>query len=219
MAEKEEQETGILPSSDSHSMPSDLRSRKRQLRAEAELLRRTIKDKAGDAGRRTASLLLDTVRSRSGWPEGAVVSSYSPRGSEMDVDAVDHALIGAGFDLALPVVLGRGHPLAFRRYRPGDALTKGVLDVMEPLASAPIVAPRILLVPLLAFDRRGNRLGYGGGYYDRTVALFRREAAIQAIGVAFAEQEMEDIPVGGMDAPLDWIVTEKEALFCRALES
>jgi 5-formyltetrahydrofolate cyclo-ligase len=198
----------------------DLRARKRHLRAEAETLRQQIKSVTPDAGACAAQHLLATVRPspRGGgnalWQSGAVVSSYFQRGSEMDMTIVNQALVDAGYDLALPVVLGRGHPLAFRRYRPGDALTKGVLEVMEPLPGAPIVVPRILLVPLLAFDRQGNRLGYGGGYYDRTVALFRREAAIQAIGVAFAGQETATTPVGGTDAPLDWIVTEQEAFYC-----
>jgi 5-formyltetrahydrofolate cyclo-ligase len=199
---------------------TDLRARKRHLRAEAETLRQQIKVATPDAGARAVRHLLTTVRSsmlgggNALWQPGAVVSSYFQRGSEMDMTIVNQALVEAGYDLALPVVLGRGHPLAFRRYRPGDALTKGVLEVMEPLPSAPIVVPRILLVPLLAFDRQGNRLGYGGGYYDRTVALFRREGAIQAIGVAFAGQETAATPVGGTDAPLDWIVTEQEAFHC-----
>lgn len=199
---------------------TDLRARKRHLRAEAETLRQQIKAATPGAGARAARHLLETVRpsplggGNALWQSGAVVSAYFQRGSEMDMTIVNQALIDAGYDLALPVVLGRGHPLAFRRYRPGDVLTKGVLEVMEPLPSAPIVVPRILLVPLLAFDRHGNRLGYGGGYYDRTVALFRREGAIQAIGVAFAGQETAATPVGGTDAPLDWIVTEQEAFYC-----
>jgi len=194
----------------------EIKNRKRQLRVTAELLRQKIKPQHPDADQEVARLLLSTVREHApqAWQAGTVISSYYQRGSEMDMTTLNQALVNEGYDLALPVVLGRGHPLAFRRYRPEDALIKGVLDVMEPLPAAPIVAPRILLLPLLAFDRQGNRLGYGGGYYDRTVALFRREAAILAIGVAFAQQECADIPIGGTDAPLDWIVTEKEALRC-----
>lgn len=198
----------------------ELRARKRQLRAEAERLRQQIKEATPDAGRLVVANVLDTVRAASRgagydlWQPGAVISSYYQRGSEMDMTALNQALVDAGYELALPVVLGRGHPLAFRRYRPGDPLVKGVLEVMEPASSAPVVVPRILFVPLLAFDRKGNRLGYGGGYYDRTVALFRREGVIQAIGVAFAGQETDATPVGGTDAPLDWIVTEKEAFRC-----
>ncbi len=195
---------------------TDIKQRKRQLRVEAEAHRQSLKPLSPEAGAQVAALLLQKVRAQepAAWVPGAVISSYFQRGSEMDMDALNQALVDAGYDLALPVVLGRGHPLAFRRYRPGDALVKGVLDVMEPLPSAPILVPRVLLLPLLAFDRRGNRLGYGGGYYDRTVALLRREAAIQAIGIAFAGQECADIPVGGTDAKLDWIVTEREALLC-----
>lgn len=196
----------------------ELRNRKRQLRHSAELLRQKIKAEQPDAGAQVARLVLQDLRGKAPavWAPGTVVSSYYQRGSEMDMTDVNAALVEAGYDLALPVVLGRGHPLAFRRYRPGDALTKGVLEVMEPLPTAPILVPKILLLPLLGFDRRGNRLGYGGGYYDRTVALLRREATILAIGVAFARQECPEVPVGGTDAPLDWIVTEQECLNCAA---
>lgn len=195
---------------------TDIKQRKRQLRLEAETQRQILKPLSPQAGAQVAALLLQQVRVQepAAWAPGTVVSSYHQRGSEMDMDALNQALVEAGYDLALPVVLGRGHPLAFRRYRPGDALIKGVLDVMEPLAASPIVVPRVLLLPLLAFDRQGNRLGYGGGYYDRTVALLRREAAIQAIGISFAGQECAEIPVGGTDARLDWIITEREALRC-----
>ncbi len=199
----------------------ELRNRKRQLRLSAEASRQIIKAQNPLAGQQVAALLLNDLRQRSpqDWAPGTVVSSYYQRGSEMDMTALNTALVEAGYDLALPVVLGRGHPLAFRRYRPGDALTKGVLEVMEPLPTAPIVIPRVLLLPLLGFDRRGNRLGYGGGYYDRTVALFRREGRIQAIGIAFAGQECDIVPVGGTDAPLDWIVTEREILDCSVRQS
>lgn len=201
---------------DHNNAAIELRNRKRQLRQSAELLRQKIKPQHPDAGARVVQHLLQDLRSKdpATWTAGTVVSSYHQRGSEMDMTDLNAALVEAGYDLALPVVLGRGHPLAFRRYRPGDDLTKGVLEVMEPLPTAPILVPKILLLPLLAFDRQGNRLGYGGGYYDRTVALLRREASILAIGIAFAQQECPDIPVGGTDAPLDWIVTEQECLYC-----
>lgn len=200
------------------SAHADLKTRKRALRLMAEDLRQRLKPQNPEAGGQVAAQLLGMVRAADPvvWRPGTVISSYFQRGSEMDMTALNQALVAAGYDLALPVVLGRGHPLAFRRYRPGDPLTAGMLDVMEPLPSAQIVTPRILLLPLLGFDRAGNRLGYGGGYYDRTVALLRREAAIQAIGIAFSGQECESVPVGHTDAPLDWIITEKETLRCQA---
>jgi 5-formyltetrahydrofolate cyclo-ligase len=194
----------------------DLKTRKRALRLTAEALRQELQAAAPNAGAAVATWLLETVRPDAPeiWPAGAVVSTYYQRGSEMDMTVLNQRVLEAGYDLALPVVLGRGHPLAFRRYRPGDRLVKGLLDVLEPDAAAPIVVPRILLLPLLGFDRLGNRLGYGGGYYDRTVALLRREASIQAIGIAFAGQEYAEVPVGSTDAPLDWLITEREAWRC-----
>jgi 5-formyltetrahydrofolate cyclo-ligase len=199
-------------------LAQDLRTRKRALRVAAELKRQELFQQSPAAGEKVAEFLLQTIRPRDPdvWAEGTIISTYAERGSEMAMTQVNLALVAAGYQLALPVVLGRGHPLAFRRYRPHDPLIKGVLDVGEPLPSEPIVVPRILLLPLLGFDRQGNRLGYGGGYYDRTMVLLRREVAVQGIGIAFAGQEYPEIPVGTTDAPLDWIVTEREALHCSA---
>ena len=196
---------------DHNNAAIELRNRKRQLRQSAELLRQKIKPQHPDAGARVVQHLLQDLRSKdpATWTAGTVVSSYHQRGSEMDMTDLNAALVEAGYDLALPVVLGRGHPLAFRRYRPGDDLTKGVLEVMEPLPTAPILVPKILLLPLLAFDRQGNRLGYGGGYYDRTMQTLRAEAkAPLFIGVAYSWQEVKALPAEPHDAKLDGILTE-----------
>jgi 5-formyltetrahydrofolate cyclo-ligase len=109
----------------------------------------------------------------------------------------------------LPVVVARGGPLRFRRYRYGDPLEHGNgADV--PMASAPEVLPDLLLVPLIGFDGDGNRLGQGGGYYDRTLPLLRRQRSILAIGVAFSVQFVPSLPCVATDQRLDAVVTENE---------
>lgn len=143
---------------------------------------------------------------------GWVVSGYWSMRNEVDLGPVLERLVAAGFDCALPVVQGRSKPLVFRRWRPGDALAEAPFGLREPLDTATEVSPRILLVPLLAFDRMGRRLGYGGGYYDRTLSGLRSGGAATAVGIAFAAQELAEVPAGPGDERLDWIVTEREAI-------
>jgi 5-formyltetrahydrofolate cyclo-ligase len=117
--------------------------------------------------------------------------------------------------LALPRAQGRGRPLAFHAWSPGDPLLAGPFEVMEPSPDSPIVRPRILLVPLLAFDRRGGRLGYGAGYYDLALRELRAQRPSPlAIGVAFAAQEVDEVPTGPRDEPLDAVVTERAVHLC-----
>ena len=99
----------------------------------------------------------------------AVVSGFAPLPDELRIWPLLRRLAGSGVALALPVVQGKGLPLLFRAWKPGDSMDSGVWDIPEPKADKPVVEPDILLVPLLAFDRQGWRLGYGGGFYDRTL--------------------------------------------------
>src|SRR6202034_4742012 len=95
------------------------------------------------------------------------------------------ALAAEGFATALPAVVGRGSPLAFRLWRPGEPTRAGAMSIREPLEDAPIVEPDLLFVPLACFDRRGHRIGYGAGYYDRTLTNLRAMKAIHAVGVDY----------------------------------
>jgi 5-formyltetrahydrofolate cyclo-ligase len=179
-----------------------------------------------DAGLRRRDALPAAVRSAAaealaarGLPvalaPGMVVSGFSPMRSEINPIPLMRRLADQGASLALPVVEGRGAPLAFRAWSFGDRLVLGVWGIREPAADAPAVAPDLLLVPLAAFDRRGFRLGYGGGYYDRTLVALRRLKSIVAIGLAFAAQEIARVPDMPYDARLDFVLTEREAIDCR----
>ena len=90
----------------------------------------------------------------------------------------------------------------------------GVWDIPVPLATAPEVLPDVLLVPMLAFDRKGFRLGYGGGFYDRTLAKLRAVKPVIAIGVAYHAQIVDEVPRDAFDAPLDYVMTEQETIAC-----
>ena len=145
-------------------------------------------------------------------PRGAAVSGYWPLDGELDVRPLLTQIHDQGHPIGLPVVKGKAQPLLFRRWSPGTALVQGSFKVMTPPEGAPEIEPDVLLVPLLAFDRDGFRLGYGGGFYDRTLEMRRRQAhsghPVTAIGVAFAAQETEALPRGPFDQRLDLIVTE-----------
>jgi len=113
----------------------------------------------------------------------------------------------AGAQLALPAIAGRGKPLIMRAWRWGEPLDRGQWDIREPKPEAPEVRADILLVPLLAFDRAGHRIGYGAGYYDMTITRLRARKPVTAIGIAFAAQEIPKIPATERDARLDLVLT------------
>lgn len=140
-------------------------------------------------------------------PADAVISGYWPAGSEPDIRPLLEALHGRGHRIVLPVVVAREQPLVFRRWQPGDLLERGN-GAEVPRADRPELDPDLLLVPLLAFDRAGNRLGQGAGYYDRTLARLRSLKQITAIGVGYAAQEAPAVPTTPNDQPLDAVLTE-----------
>ncbi len=148
-------------------------------------------------------------------PAGATVSGYSPMKSELNPVQLMRVFAVAGAQLALPVVQGRGQPLIMRAWSFGAPLVSGVWGIREPTADAPEVFPDIMLVPLAAFDRQGQRLGYGAGYYDMTIARIRAMKPVIAIGLAFAAQEADKIPSEPHDAPLDLVLTEREVIDFR----
>lgn len=145
-----------------------------------------------------------------------VVAGYMPMRNEADPLPLMRALAGRGARLALPVVIARDAPLVFRAWREGDALIAGPFGTRHPAEKAPQLVPDLVLVPLAAFDRRGHRVGYGGGYYDRTLAALRAQKPVVAAGVAFAVQEVETVPASHHDAVLDVVLTDLECIDLRS---
>lgn len=185
---------------------------KKRLRAHAVAQRRSAHlTRAADAADSVRRLFLQHLPP----PAGAVVAGYWPMGDELDVRPLLAALSAVVVDVALPVVADRRQPLDFRLWRPGEPLEPGAHGTSHPAASAPVVAPTVVLVPLLAFDTVGWRLGYGGGYYDRTLARLRQTGSVTAVGIAYAAQRVEAVPHGGHDERMDWIVTEESVLDTR----
>lgn len=144
-------------------------------------------------------------------PRGAV-GGYWPLGSELDARPALLHLKRLGHPVSLPVSGPRGTALVFRDWDPEAPMAAGRYGIQEPAEGRAVLRPSLLLVPMLAFDRHGHRLGYGAGYYDRTLDGLRANGAVLAVGVAFAVQEMPAVPVDRYDERLDWIVTERETL-------
>jgi 5-formyltetrahydrofolate cyclo-ligase len=164
---------------------------------------------APDAGAALAAL----------WPaiavQGLVVAGYVRFRTEIDPAPLMQALAARGAHLCIPVT--PQHPdagLSFRAHVDPGNLIKSRFSVREPPATAPLMTPDIVLVPLLGFDRRGGRIGYGQGHYDRTLSALRTRRAIIAIGLAFDAQAVDAIPVEPHDQPLDWVLTPTRAIGC-----
>jgi 5-formyltetrahydrofolate cyclo-ligase len=145
-------------------------------------------------------------------PAGAIVSGFMPIGSGINPLPLMKKLGEAGAGLALPVVGGAGKPLVMRAWAFGGPLVSQVWGIKIPPPEAPAVDPDILIVPLAAFDRTGQRIGYGAGYYDRTIAALKTKKRITTVGMAFALQEIAKVPAEGFDEPLDFVMTEREVI-------
>lgn len=183
--------------------PSGLAAAKAAARRDAFARRKA----AHAAGHPAPAARLDAVLAAH---RGLPLAAYMAMRSEIDpmpamVEAHRHGPV------ALPVIAAQGAPLRFRRWEPGIALVDGGFGALIPV-SGDWITPRVLIVPLVAFDRRGGRLGYGGGFYDRTLAALRAEGPVLAIGFAWAAQEAAHLPLEATDEPLDLIVTEAEVI-------
>lgn len=143
-------------------------------------------------------------------PAGSAVAGYHSVRGEVDVSTLLKVLAEKGNRICLPAITHQDAPLAFRAWQPGSALVKGSYGIMEPAAGAEEMFPDILLVPLLAFDGKGHRLGYGAGYYDRTIAqLKKKKPSIRTYGMAYAFQRVDSLPAEAHDEKLNAIITEE----------
>lgn len=136
-----------------------------------------------------------------------IVSSYLAIGSELDPAPLAAKLTELGATIALPVMVAKAAPLEFRAWAPGDPLVAREWGIREPASSCPVVEPDMLLVPLLLVDRTGHRLGYGGGFYDRTLSQLRARKPIVAIGLAHPLQMVDAVPQEVYDEALNYVLS------------
>ena len=191
-------------------MPS-VSEAKGRLRADAKSRRRSITDEvrqsAAPALARHVTALLNRTTVKA-------VSGFLSFGDEIDTGLLLERLHRDGYSLCLPVMQGRDKPLLFRAWAPGDVLATVQWGIQEPTADKALLEPDALFVPLLAFDGAGNRLGYGGGYYDRTIQALAARKPVVTIGVAFDEQRVDAVPHLDYDQRLDWVLTPSGPLSC-----
>jgi 5-formyltetrahydrofolate cyclo-ligase len=188
---------------------------KAALRVELRAAREAVEPaQAAVAAEKIAQGALDFLLERTKLldPEQTPVALYAALPGELDCLPLLQALTAKGFPTLLPVAGTKAAPLTFRRWRPGEPLAAGRYGLREPAATAPEMTPKILFAPLLGFDSEGTRLGFGGGYYDATLAYLRGAGLIAAGGLAFACQRAEKIPREAHDEKLDFVVTETEVL-------
>jgi len=171
---------------------------KRDLRHAAREKRKALADP------QFAALIADHARDL-GVEKDTVVGAYHALPDEADPALLLQALVAQGAHIAFPRVAGKGVPLEYHRVPDGEVLAPGAYGIHEPLAHWPRVVPGLLLVPLLAFDASGHRLGYGGGFYDRTL----EKLVVRAIGIAYAGQEVASLPAEPHDMALSAILTER----------
>jgi len=192
-------------------------SSKPLLRAEMKSRRKAMAQAgplAGEALAERATVWLDAH----GWPpRPAVVAGYWPIQSEMNPFPLMEAFTDRGYGLALPALAPAdgGFTMEFRRFRIGDLLATGPFGLVQPEAGAAPAEPDLVLLPLLAFTVRGQRLGYGGGYYDRALETLRSRRAVAAWGIAFSAQQLADLPFEAHDQPLDGVFTDQGVIEAR----
>ena len=206
-------------------MPVELPSasveeRKRALRKRMRAMRLVAEQKEGpDAALAVARLALLRLADLGLLP-GTIIAGYWPISTELDVRPLLARLEGTGIACALPAIEDGRDVLVFRRWHPGEPLVSGIFETFQPAPTTPEVVPAALLVPLLAVDRSGTRLGHGRGWYDRTLAALRQGAGASgpplAIGVCFASQVIEGVPCDGRDQPVDRILTGNDLVCCAS---
>jgi 5-formyltetrahydrofolate cyclo-ligase len=140
------------------------------------------------------------------------IACYMPLKGEVSCRSILQTLTNQSHIICLPAVTGRKDALSFRQYREGDALERGMMGPLEPTRAAREVIPDIIIIPMLGFNRDKYRLGYGSGFYDRTLEAFRRIKPIKTIGLAYSVQELTSMDIEPHDIPLDMIITEKEII-------
>ena len=175
---------------------------KAALRAQMRTLREEAAARDPDAAEKLAAAFPMKLLERYG-PD---VAGYVAIGSEIDPEPLMRRLARAGGELSLPRVEPDG-TMTYRRWSFGEPLEQGPFSLMEPHAEAPLARPTLILTPLLAFDRAGNRLGYGKGHYDRAIAGLRETGRAFACALAYGAQMLDTLPAEAHDQPLDWAVT------------
>ncbi|MBL4537471.1 MAG: 5-formyltetrahydrofolate cyclo-ligase [Oceanicaulis sp.] len=181
--------------------------RKTNARRAARAARAAAYAKEPDAGRRLVEHFPDSL-----WPKvRQVVAGYAAIGDEIDPQTLLETFALEQARIALPCVVGKDQPLTFRSWTLDQPLEPGPFGTRQPGADHAELNPSLILVPLVGFDLKGRRLGYGGGFYDRTLEKLRQSGPLTVVGLAYAAQKLAKVPAEAHDMRLDWVVTEQGA--------
>ena len=183
---------------------TDIDADKSALRGELRARRRRLAAETPDAAERVAAAFL-----ASNLPVFAGAAIYHPVGAEIDPAPLGRAMLSRGIRVAYPVVVARETPLIFREHPADGKLVPDAIGIACPPPSAPELRPDVVVVPMLGFDAFGGRIGQGGGFYDRTLGALRATGKVFALGLAYAGQELERLPMGPYDQRLDAVLTEQ----------
>ena len=183
---------------------SDIATKKQAARKASMVTRKAAHASVQGAGETAAAHLLTWLETA---PPVHFVSGYMPIHTELDILPAMHALHARGYAVSVPVIIGKAQPLRFCEWTPDSVMVDGPFGAKVPESGA-WQRPDLLLCPMLAFDPSGQRMGYGGGFYDRSIAELKAEKPVQALGYAFAAQQVESLPHEATDMPLDGVVTE-----------
>ena len=187
----------------------------RELKAEMRKAALAVRSAAhARSGRTAGDLLAAHGLGFASPPATGGVSGFLPIGEEINPLPLMLRMRAAGYTLALPTMEGKAKPLVFRVWGPEDEMREVKWGIREPLPTSLVVEPDVLLVPLLAFDAKGYRLGYGGGFYDRSLERLRAMKRIVAVGIGYDEQRVDSVPHAEYDQPLDWVLTPSGPLRC-----
>ncbi len=194
---------------DPSSENRDIAAEKRRIRKAALEIRAEAKAVTGPLA---GDLLMAQFLENISVPAQSVVAGYWPMNDEISPMPLLKRLFKDGIQCSLPAVLAKGEALTFRDWRPDMELEDGPFGTSHPPRNSEVVTPGVLLVPMLAFDSQGHRIGYGGGYYDRTLIQMKADGApLLAVGMAYASQRVEAVPKEPLDQRLDWVITENGA--------
>lgn len=182
-------------------------SQKKAMRFMMKERRRVLFQQSPRGGEVLSDLFFDSFD----FPKQTLFGAYWPIGSELDIRPLLYELIEQGFKCALPCLTQEG--LLYRLWTPSTPLQKGPFHVLEPSSKALTAIPNVLLVPLLAFDRQGHRLGYGQGHFDR----FLHQHKVITIGIGFKGQEVDRVPHQAHDFSLNYILTEVGIITCTSI--
>jgi len=179
-----------------------------------EALREELKKRRADVSledRKTVEdIIADNFLEAVKLPSESVVALYWPLGDELSTIALAHRLRDSGHTVVLPAVETEGGLLTFREWTPDVPLVKGRHGIMEPPTTQEILVPELVVAPLLGVDDAGHRLGYGGGYYDRTIAGLRQDGGFLGyLGLCYSFQNVAELPIEEHDQPLDAVMSEK----------